>query len=144
MLRRRITDERPWLKIVSAIVVGLLISFTVCLLKKIFQQTDAAMIIRILSDAFLLAGVLELGLGLLSWLRKKGTFDGLGYSFHTMRMTLFRRKNDKASANDARTYYDYKQKVDAKRTIAWHLIFSGSGFLTVAILLTVLFVAVSE
>ena len=144
MRRLRQTDDYPWLKYLGAVVFGLLICIVVCLLRKIFEQTDTAQIIRILSDAFLLAGVLELGTGLLSWLRKDGTFDGLGYSFHAMRMTLFGRRTVDANGEpEAKTYYDYKQKVKAKRKIAWHLIFVGAGFLFVAILLTVVFGMVS-
>ena len=119
MRRLRQTDDYPWLKYLGAVVFGLLICIVVCLLRKIFEQTDTAQIIRILSDAFLLAGVLELGTGLLSWLRKDGTFDGLGYSFHAMRMTLFGRRTVDANGEpEAKTYYDYKQKVKAKRKIA--------------------------
>ena len=61
-----------------------------------------------------------------------------------MRMTLFGRRTVDANGEpEAKTYYDYKQKVKAKRKIAWHLIYVGAGFLFVAILLTVVFGMVS-
>ena len=140
MQKQRISDERPWLKVVGAVAVGFLICISVCLLKKLFQQTDTVEIIRILSDAFLLAGVVELGAGLLSWLKKDGTYDGLGYSFHTLRMSFVRRRmSEKDRKAEGRTYYDYKQNVKAKRKVAWHLIIVGGGFLLIAIILTVVF-----
>ena len=143
MQKQRISDEHPWLKVVGAVAVGFLICISVCLLKKLFQQTDTVEIIRILSDAFLLAGVVELGAGLLSWLKKDGTYDGLGYSFHTLRMSFVRRRmSEEDRKAEGRTYDDYKQKVGAKRKVAWHLIFSGAGFLTVAIVLTIVFFAI--
>ena len=39
----------------------------------------------------------------------------------------------------ARTYYDYKQSVKAKRKVAWHLIIVGGVFLLAAIVLTIVF-----
>ena len=139
MRRLRITDDHPWLRYVLAIVVGLLLALTVCFARDIFHETDAALIVRYLSDAFLVPGVLLTGIGLLSFLKKEGTYDGLTYSFHSMRMASARRFSDEAHDDMARTYYDYKQSVKAKRKVAWHLIIVGGVFLLVAIVLTIVF-----
>ena len=42
MRRLRQTDDYPWLKYLGAVVFGLLICIVVCLLRKIFEQTDTA------------------------------------------------------------------------------------------------------
>ena len=139
MRRLRITDEHPWLRYVLAIVVGLLLALTVCFAKGVFRETDPALIVRYLSDAFLVPGVLLTGIGLLSFLKKEGTYDGLTYSFHSMRASFARRYDDEARKDMARTYYDYKQNVKGKRKVAWHLIIVGSGFLLIAIVLTIVF-----
>ena len=139
MRRLRITDEHPWLRYVLAIVVGLLLALTVCFAKGVFQETDPALIVRYLSDAFLAPGVLLTGIGLLSFLKKEGTYDGLFYSFHSMRASFARRYDDETRKDMARTYYDYKQSVKGKRKVAWHLIIVGSGFLLIAIVLTIVF-----
>ena len=139
MRRLRITDDHPWLRYVIAAVAGLLIAFCVCLLKGVFQQTDVGLIVRYLSDAFLAPGVLLTGIGVLSFLKKEGTYDGLGYTFHSMRMAFSRRYYDEASqeTQEGRTYFDYKQRVKAKRKVAWHLIVVGGAFLLVSIALTI-------
>lgn len=139
MRRLRITDDHPWLRYVLAIAAGLLLALTVCFARDIFHETDVALIVRYLSDAFLVPGVLLTGIGLLSFLKKEGTYDGLTYSFHSMRMASARRFSDEAHDDMARTYYDYKQSVKAKRKVAWHLIIVGGVFLLAAIVLTIVF-----
>ena len=56
-----------------------------------------------------------------------------------MRMASARRISDEVHDDMARTYYDYKQNVKAKRKVAWHLIIVGGSFLLIAIVLTVVF-----
>ena len=127
------------MRYVFAAVAGLLIAFSVCLLKGVFREKDTALIVRYLSDAFLIPGVLLTGIGLLSFLKKEGTYDGLGYTFHTMRKTFAMRNYLKPieEGSEDRTYFGYKQKVKEKRKVAWHLIIVGSGFLLIAIVLAV-------
>ena len=139
MRKLRITDDRPWLRYVFDAVAGLLIAFSICLMKGVFRETDAALIVRYLSDAFLIPGVLLTGVGLLSFLKKKGTYDGLGYTFHTMRMTFARRNylEPIEEGSEDRTYFGYKQKVKEKRKVAWHLVIVGGGFLLIAIALAI-------
>ena len=84
MRRPRITDDHPWLRYVYTTVAGLLITFSICLWKGVFRETDTALIVRYLSDAFLIPGVLLTGVGLLSFIRKQGAYDGLGYTFTTL------------------------------------------------------------
>ena len=139
MRRLRITDDHPWLRYVLAIAVGLLLALTVCFARAIVHETDVALSVRYLGDAFLVPGVLLTGIGLLSFLKKEGTYDGLTYSFHSMRMASARRFSDEAHDDMARTYYDYKQSVKAKRKVAWHLIIVGGVFLLAAIVLTIVF-----
>ena len=140
MLRlRSITDDRPWLRYVITAAVGLLITLGICLLKGVFRETDGASIVRYLSDAFLIPGVLFTGIGLLSFLKKEGTYDGLGYTFHTKKRTFTMRRymDPIEEGSEGRTYFDYKQQMKAKRKVSWHLIVVGVGFLLVAVALAV-------
>ena len=143
MRKPRITDEHPWLRYVIAAAAGLLIALSICLFKGVFQQTDAGLVVRYLSDAFLIPGVLLTGIGLLSFLKKEGTYDGLGYTFYSMRTAFSRRYYDEASpeTREGRTYFDYKQRVKAKRKVAWHLVIVGGAFLRIAIALTIVHTA---
>ena len=143
MRRLRITDDHPWLRYVFAAAAGLLITFSICLLKGVFRETDRALIVRYLSDAFLIPGVLLTGIGLLSYIKKEGAYDGLGYTFHTMKRTFAMRhyRDPIEEGSEDRTYFGYKQQVKAKRKVAWHLIIVGGGFLLIAIALTIIFSA---
>lgn len=143
MRRLRITDDRPWLRYVIAAAAGLLISLAICLWKGVFRETDGALILRSLSDAFLIPGVLLTGIGLLSFLKKEGAYDGLGYTFTTMKRTFtMRRHMDPIEeGSEDRTYFGYKEKVKAKRKVAWHLIIVGVCFLVIAIALTAVYEA---
>lgn len=141
MRKLRIMDDHPWLRYVLTAAVGLLLAFSICLAKGVFQKTDSSLIVRYLSDAFLIPGVLFMGIGILSCLKKEGTYDGLLYSFHAMRTAAARRMQDDAKEETGRTYYDYKQRVKAKRKVAWHLITVGGGFLLIAIALTIVYAA---
>ena len=143
MRRLRITDDHPWLRYVFAAAAGLLITFSICLLKGVFWETDSALIVRYLSDAFLIPGVLLTGIGLLSYIKKEGAYDGLGYTFHTMKRTFAMRhyRDPIEEGSEDRTYFGYKQQVKAKRKVAWHLIIVGGGFLLIAIALTIIFSA---
>ena len=137
MQKPRITDDYPWLRYVIAAFVGLVLVVAYCWWKELFKTGDAADSIRILSNAFLIVGVPELGLGLLSFIKKEGVFDGLFYSFYSMRMMRAKRQMNEPVG--AKTYYDYKQETKAKRRIAWHLIIVGGAFLFIAVVLTVVF-----
>ena len=139
MRRLRLTDDHPWLKYGIAAAVGLLIALSICLLKGVFRETDQALIVRYLSDAFLIPGVLLMGIGLLSYIKKEGAYDGLGYTFQTMRRAFAMRnyREPIEEGSEDRTYFGYKQKVKAKRKVAWHLVIVGGGFLLIAIVLTI-------
>ncbi len=143
MRKLRITDDHPWLRYVFTAAAGLLITFSICLLKGVFRETDSALIVRYLSDAFLIPGVLLAGIGLLSYIKKEGVYDGLGYTFHTMKraFTMRRYMDPIEEGSEDRTYFGYKQQVKAKRKVAWHLIIVGGGFLLIAIALTIIFSA---
>ncbi len=140
MQKPRITDEHPWIRYAITAAAGLAIVVVGCLIKGVFKEMDAALRVRYLSDAFLTAGVMLAGFGLLSFLKKEGAFDGLFFSFHTA-FAAFGRRNSEKAENKGKTYYDYKQKVKAKRKTAWHMVIVGGGYLIVAIALTIVHTA---
>ena len=143
MRKLRITDDHPWLRYVFAAAAGLLITLSICLLKGVFQETDPALIVRYLSDAFLIPGVLLTGIGLLSFLKKEGAYDGLGYTFTTMKRTFTMRRymDPIEEGSEDRTYFGYKENAKAKRKVSWHLIIVGGVFLLASIAFTIVFSA---
>lgn len=147
MRKLRITDDHPWLRYVFAAVFGLLIALSICLYRGVFTETDPALILRWLSDAFLIPGVLMTGIGLLSFLKKEGTYDGLGYTFHSMKRIFSMRRYmdpiEEGSKAEDRTYFGYKENVREKRRVSWHLIIVGGGFLLISVVVTILYSSVS-
>ena len=124
-----------WVKYVAAAVVGLTIALVICILKGIFKTTDPAKIFRILSDAFAVPGILLTCFGLLSYVTKEGTFDGIAYSFKTMRKV---RRNITDDGKTPKTYYDYQQSAKTKRKVAWHLVIVGLGYIAIAIIFIII------
>ncbi|MBO4848942.1 MAG: DUF3899 domain-containing protein [Clostridia bacterium] len=123
-----------WIKYVSTAAAGVAIALIYCFAKGAFKAEDAADRLRMICDAFTIPGILLLCVGLLTAVNKGGAFDGLAYSFKSMRRV---RRNFRADDGTPKSYYDYKESVKGKRKVAAHLIFVGLGFLAVAIALMI-------
>ncbi len=123
------------LRYAIALAVGLLIAFVFMLAKSIFSETDKVAIMRILSDAFFLSGVLLTAAGLLLFASAGGAFDMLAYGFR-MLFVMLRRDLSKRKYKD---YYEYRQaRQEKKRSIAYMLIV-GLFMLALAALFLILF-----
>lgn len=118
-----------------ALAVGLLIALIVLLAKSVFTQTDVTEIIRILSDAFFISGVVLTAAGLLVFVSAGGAFDMIAYGFR-MLFVMLRRDLSKRKYKD---YYEYRQaRQEKKRSIAYLLIV-GIAMLAVAVVFLILF-----
>ena len=135
MQKQEETSSKPWVKYLVTSLFGLAAAFLICVLKGIFRESDAASIVRILSDGFTLVGILWVCFGALTVLNKAGAFDGLGYSFQSM-LRVWRNKTKEDGKPNS--YYDYKKAADNKRKRAWHLIIVGAAFLVVSIVLVII------
>lgn len=132
----RESKELPvWVRYAETVAFGIAVTVLYCIVKGLFKTEGAAEKLRILCDGFTIPGALLLCFGLLSFLNKEGTFDGLGYSFRSMRRVWQNYRHDEG--NVPKTYYDYKQQVGAKRKVRVHMILVGIGFLVVAIVLAI-------
>lgn len=129
------SNKKPWLKYLITAVFGLVVAFLVCLLKGVFQMTEAKEIVRVVCDGFTFSGLMITGFGLLTLLNKAGAFDGLAYSFKSMLLVL---RNYRDDGRTPRTYYDYKKAAYEKRKRRWHLVIVGAGYLVVSIVLAVI------
>ena len=104
--------------VVSAVVGMVVFTIIVCT-KKIWNYDDGKQVLRILSDAFFVPGVILAGVGLLIFASNGGAFDMLSYAFIRF-CDLFRRdvRNKKYKA-----FYEYREaKKDKKRGMAFMLI----------------------
>ena len=130
------SNRAVWVKYLAAVLIGLVIALIICFIKGLFKVTDRSEIYRILCDAAFIPGAVLTGVGLLSFINKDGTFDGLGYSFSSMFRVLRNYKHDE---NAPKSYYEYKEKVKNKRKTAWHLVIVGLGYIAVAIVFMFLY-----
>ncbi len=118
-----------------AVAVGLLIALIVLLAKSVFTQTNVTEIMRILSDAFFLSGVILTAAGLLVFVSAGGAFDMIAYGFR-MLFVMLRRDLSKRKYKD---YYEYRQaRQEKKRSIAYLLVV-GLVMLAVAVIFLILF-----
>ena len=134
-MRERIS-KATIIKYAVTFAAGLVLAFLYCLMKGLFESGEEIDRLRIVCDGVTLSGVLMLCVGLLTLVNKEGIFDGLGYSFRSMRRVFLNYRWD--DKDTPKTYYDYKQSVDKKRKISWNLIIVGLCFLAVAILLAII------
>lgn len=115
--------------------VFLLIAGIFAGVKGIFSMTSAADVMHILSDAFLLPGILFAGIAGLSWAASKGAYDSFRYLFynfalHTIWVTKAKTHYD--------SLYDYKVAKDKKgRHWFAHMLMIGLAGIVIALVFLV-------
>ena len=100
----------------------------------LFESRDFKTTIGILSDCFLIPGVLLAGCGGLSWVASQGAFTTLRYAFASL-LAGFRHPTKQFPS-----FYEYKQERDASRKpwlSSWF--FMGVGFLAAAVICVVIY-----
>lgn len=132
-MREDNSSKRPWVKYLVTAASGFAAAFIVCMVRDIFHAEGAKEIVRILCDAFTFVALALIGCGFLTVLNKAGAFDGLGYTFQSMKRVWQNYRHD--DENTPKTYYDYKKAVEKKRSRKWYLVIVGAGYLIVAVVL---------
>ncbi len=123
---------------VIVFVIGLLISSIVAFSADIFSQTNSE-VMKILSNAFFLPGVILTGLGALIFVSNLGFFNIFDFSFKQLASTFGKKEKRKEFRDkypDYFTYYNEKRKEQAQFTF---ILFPGIIFLLLSVLFTVLF-----
>ena len=89
-------------------------------------------------DAFFVVGMVYLCAGGVMWASRKGTFDGLGYSFSLLKQ---RYTKNKRNWQNEESFYDYKERKAEKKKEkrSNHLVIIGGIFVIVAAILLVVF-----
>ena len=67
--------------VLVTVAVGLAIAAVYALSRDLFSQEDTATVLRYLSDAFVIPGVLLVGVAGLTFVKRQGIFDGLTFGF---------------------------------------------------------------
>lgn len=130
--------NRRWIKYIVALLIGAAV-FCAMLFGKGFMRLDTEKEkLRLLSDAFLVPGILLLLAGCFSWIMRQGTFSGMGYTVKRIFISLHSaqyREEHKES------YAEYRERKAEKRSPFLFLIIVGAVYLIPAIVITILYAA---
>ncbi|MBQ8249901.1 MAG: DUF3899 domain-containing protein [Clostridia bacterium] len=88
-------------------------------------------IFGILSDCFIIPGVVLTGFALLSYISCTGVFDMLTYSVYSL-----------INTDEKGGYYDYKCRKKEKRTLYHGTLFCGIGFTALGMIFLALYLAI--
>lgn len=124
---------KTFIKYLITFGVGCLLSFWVMFSKGVFAMTDPATIFHILSDSFIVAGVLLGGLGLLVFVSNEGVFDIL--VFGTKQFFGFFRKNKRQKYAD---FYEYKTAKRGEKLKFGSILVVGVFFIILAVIMLIL------
>lgn len=97
-------------KYYASAAIGLVLVFAVALSAGLFSAEGAKDVVRILSDAFFVPGVLLSGAAGLSFAASKGFYDVFSYGIQTIK-SHFEFKKDKR----AESLYDFKKRKNAEK-----------------------------
>lgn len=122
------------IKYLIVIGVGLIIAFLIALSKDVFNITDKKTLYHVLSDSFMVPGVITTGMGLLVYASDEGVFDGIVYGVMAF-LNMFTPKQ----ARKYNSLYEYKQKKHATRTKVGFILISGLFILGLAVIMLVLY-----
>ena len=107
-------DRSTGKKIALYASIGLVTAFAVVALRGFFEGLDAPGVFALLSDAFLVPAVLLAGFSALSWMKRGGEYDTLGYGVAQLKYRL--PFVDKTHMSEG--FYDYRTR-KAKDRGAW-------------------------
>lgn len=122
------------IKYIIVIGIGLLIAFLIAISKDVFSVTDKKTLYHILSDSFMVPGVITTGMGLLIYVSDEGVFDGLIYGVMAF-INMFSPRNERKY----NSLYEYKQKKHATRTKVGFILISGLIIVSLAVIMLILY-----
>ena len=115
--------------------VGAVITIAIIFGRGITKATDIVTISHILSDGFLVPGVILAGVGLLIFASNGGAFDMLAYA-GILLISIFKKNPQDRKYKD---FYEYRQaKKEKKRGFAFMLIV-GLAFIAVSVIFVIVY-----
>ncbi|HEY8390058.1 MAG TPA: DUF3899 domain-containing protein [Clostridia bacterium] len=122
------------LKYVITFSIGGCFSFLAFFRQNLFEKSNLLDIFEILSNGFLLAGIIIFGLGSLIFVSNEGAFDIFVFGFKNF-FSLFNREKRETR----QTYFEYRQERSNKKTSFLFLLFVGGFYLLLSALFVILF-----
>ena len=123
---------KTFVKYLITFGVGAFLSFLVMNSKDLFAQTDPATIYHILTDSFIVAGVLLGGLGLLVFVSNEGVFDIIVFGTKQF-WGFFRKKKDQKYAD----FYEYKESRAQKKLKFGSILVCGTFYILLSVIMLI-------
>ena len=123
--------SKPVKHLIYAAVTMALV-FVTAVLQGLFNPPDGTRVPVIICNAFFIIGVLMAGIGILSWVGSKGTYDIFSYAGKVV-MVKFKPKEKMPS------YYDYTQEKSKNRKV-WLKELTVWGAICIAISALLIFI----
>ena len=124
--------KRKYLKYIIVSIIGTLLAVSVFSYRNLLDASNMKDITLILSDSFLVPGVLILGIGILIMVSNGGIFDIFVYSFKKMRASMRERKSTAFNS-----FYDYR--VSKEKVPYGFLIIVGGIFFGLSVIFNIMF-----
>ncbi len=128
-------NNRNWIKYLITCVVLAVVGVLIMVYRQLFTQTEMSEIMKILSDSFVVPGMISLCAGLLIVCTNGGTFDMMAYGMKSF-FSLFTKDTTKRKH---RTFYDYRQEQMGKKRSFVFLLIIGGAFLLIGLVFFALF-----
>jgi len=120
---------KAFLPYLICIAIGAAVSLVIILAYQIWNMKTVEQI-RLLGDAFLVAGVLLAGVGLLVFASNGGVFDMLTYAVIRF-FDLFRKNVKNPKYKD---YYEYREAKKGRRKKMAFMLIVGLGYVAIAVI----------
>lgn len=129
--------KTAWIKYLIAALLGAAAVLGILFGKGYPSLESNAERMKLLSDAFLVPGLILLLCGCFIWIVRQGTFSGMGYTFRRIFVSLHAKEyRDKHKES----YTEYRERKAGKKTPFLFLILTGAAFLIPAIVFTLIYV----
>lgn len=123
---------------IVVIVIGLIIATSICFTANIFSQPQYE-IMKVLSNAFLLPGVIFTGLGALIFVSNLGYFNIFDFGFKQLSSSFGKKEKRKAFREKYPDFYTYNKEKMKEQAQFTFILFPGILFMLLSVLFTVLF-----
>lgn len=131
--------KQRWLKYVIVLLLGAALVCAILFWEDYFSFETLQDRLRVLSDAFLVPGLLLVLSGCFLWILRQGTFAGMGYTARKIWNSLH---SQEYRENHKESYAEYCERKSAKKTPFLFLILTGAVFLVPAIILTIVYLLI--
>lgn len=133
-------EQFTWKDYLKAVFWGVVISLVALLIQKAVETEVQRPVLAALSNAFLAAAAIQLGGGLLSYIKYEGFFDVMFFGFKQLFYTLGQSiRGEREMTYLPADINAYKDEMEQKRRVNIPWLVSGGVFMLLSIILALVF-----